>query len=101
MGVELINNFYAEDYVEAFGGAQAWNSKLERILPPPTMMFVSNRIAISGSAEVSAAGWNCRSQCSEPAGCRRSQGWKNGGGVEARSPNSLHKDFSWQKFYLA
>ena len=28
MGVVLIIIFYAEDYVEAFGGAQARNSKL-------------------------------------------------------------------------
>jgi hypothetical protein len=41
---------------------------------PPTTMFLLNRIAIPGSADVSSAGWNCLSQRSEPAGRRRSQG---------------------------
>jgi hypothetical protein len=35
--------------------------------------FILNRIAGPGSADVSAAGWNCLSQRSEPAGRQRSQ----------------------------
>jgi hypothetical protein len=36
-------------------------------------MFVLNRIAIPGSADVPSAGWNYQLQRSEPAGRQRSQ----------------------------